>query len=131
MKSAFQITGFEEYFDSLRKAGEDINKVSREALAEVGNMLEGEMKSRCESEELKQIITQYVPSGTGDYNYRRIGIIHDLSYTTKRQMIKAIVIEFGGVHWAARPFIRPAIRAKRAAAMKLIQDRLRAAALVD
>jgi HK97 gp10 family phage protein len=116
---------------ALTKAGADVNKVAREALAEASEVLLAEMQARCQSRELKAILAIKVPSGEGDYNYREIGILYDLAHTSKRQAIKARVIEFGSTRMAARPFIRPAIRAKRTQVMNIIRDRLRAAALVD
>jgi hypothetical protein len=131
MKSVFQLEGLTDYMTSLEKKGEDIDKVAREILADVGNMLESEMEARCESDELRGIITQKVPAGPGHYNYREIGIIYDAAYTTERQSIKARVFEFGGVYWAARPFIRPAIRAKQGAIQAMYEARLKAAGMLE
>ncbi len=133
MKSAFEITGLEEYLDALQRAGEDINKISREALAEASEILVAEMKARVpiDTGNLLEHIKIKVPSGEGNYNYREIGIIYDPAFTDRETSIQARAVEFGSVHAAAQPFIRPAIRAKRAAIIKLIREHLRRAGLVD
>jgi HK97 gp10 family phage protein len=133
MRSAFQITGFEEYVTDLVNAGININKVSRDVLAEVSEVILAEMRSRCpiDTGNLVGHLTIKVPSAEGDYNYREIGIIYDLAYTDKKTSIQARTVEFGGVKMAARPFIRPAIRAVRAEVVNRIRERLRASKLVD
>jgi len=133
MKSAFNITGFEDYVADLVNAGIKINQVSREALAEASDILLAEMRARVpiDSGNLLDHITVKVPSAEGNYNYREIGIIYDLDYTDKKTSIQARAVEFGSVYMAAQSFIRPAIRSKRSVITNLIRNRLKAAELVD
>jgi HK97 gp10 family phage protein len=133
MKSQFPVTGLDEYLEVLQNAGEDINEVSRSALAEAGEMFQSAMVARVpvDSGNLRDHIKIFTPSAEGDYNYVAVGIIHDLAYTDKETAIQARAVEFGSVHMAAHPFIRPAVRATRGAVQKLIRERLKAAGLVD
>ena len=133
MKSKFEIKGTEAYLEALQKAGRDIDLVSRGALKEAGEILKADMISRVpiDTGNLMRHIKIFTPSREGHFNYIVVGIIHDLDYTDERTAIQANAIEFGSVHAAAQPFIRPAIRAKRAAIMRLIRERLQAAKLVD
>jgi HK97 gp10 family phage protein len=133
MKSAFQITGFEEYAEKLVRAGLKINQVSRDALDEASKIILAEMQSRVpvDTGNLLNHLTIKTPTREGDYNYREIGIIYDLAYTDKKTSIQARTVEFGSVHMAARPFIRPAIRAVRSEVVNLIKSRLAEAGMVD
>jgi HK97 gp10 family phage protein len=133
MKSSFKVTGMEAYFDLLQKAGKDIDLISRSALKEAGEILQADMISRVpvDTGNLRDHIKIYTPSAEGYFNYVAVGIIRDLGYTDKETAIQANAVEFGSVHTAARPFIRPAVRAKKAAIMKLIRDRLKSAGLID
>jgi HK97 gp10 family phage protein len=131
MRSSFQVTGIEEYIETLEKASKDVNKVSREALADAGKDLLAAMRSRCRVDKLLPYIQIFTPSVEGDFNYVAVGFIHDLAYTPKETAILANVIEFGSVHNAAMPFIRPAVSAVRASVNRLIAARLKAATLID
>lgn len=133
MKSKFEVTGLEAYLDVLQKAEVDINLVSRAALKEVGEMFRSAMVARVpvDTGNLRDHIRIFTPSAEGNYNYVAVGIIRDASFTDRETAIQANVVEFGSVNMAARPFIRPAVRAKRAAAQRLIRERLKAASLVD
>jgi HK97 gp10 family phage protein len=119
--------------ENLTKAGVDINKVSREALAEAGSMLQSAMLSRVpiKNGNLASHIKIKTPTAEGNYNYCEVGIIYDLAYTDKKTSIQARAIEFGTIYAPAQPFIRPAIRALRGAITGLILSRLQAAELVD
>ena len=126
-----EIKGLEEYIKHIHEAGESVNDVARSALAEIGPMLQAEMLRDVpvDEGELRDTIQIRTPSGEGDYNYINVGIIAGVA--TKRNAIKALVFEFGSVHIAARPFIRPAIARKRAAVSRLIRERFKAKGLVD
>lgn len=130
-KNGWQVTGLDDYFTALEEAAKDINTVSREALAEAGQMLKSEMVSRCPSRQLKPYIQIHTPSAEGDFNYVAVGYVRDLSYTPADIAILANVIEFGSVHNAPMPHIRPAVRALRGRVNSLIGERLKAAGLVD
>jgi len=131
MKAAWEVQGLEDYMDMLKEAGKQVNVVSREALAEVGQELQAEMQIRCKVDKLLPYIKIYTPQREGDYNYVAVGFVHDLAYTPAWAAILANVIEFGSVHNAAMPFIRPAVRAMRSAVNAKIAARLKAATLVD
>jgi len=136
-KTSLKINGLDDYIQALANAGEDINKISREALAEAGDILAAEMKRNVRvvtgerSRNLVDHIKIRVPSGEGDYNYREIGIIHRLEFTDAATAIQANAVEYGSVHNKAMPFVRPAIRSKKAAINALIKARLVAAGLAD
>ena len=133
MKSAFQITGLEEYLDALHRAGENINNISRDALAVASEILVNDMKSNVpiDTGNLLDHIKIKVPTAEGNYNYREIGIIHDIEYTDEKTAIQARAVEFGSVNMSARPFIRPAISKNRRLIMNIFRNRLKAAGLVD
>jgi hypothetical protein len=135
MKSNFVTSGIDTYLDVLQRAGKDIDLVSRQALAEVGVILQEAMTSRAEGS-LKELIKIKTPSGEGHYNYLAVGVLHDLSYTSKEEMVKALSVEFGhinanGTFTPAHPYIRPGISSVRARCNNLIKERLKAAGLVD
>lgn len=133
MKTAFQMTGLEDYLDALQRAGEDIDKISREALAEASEILVADMKARVpvDTGNLLSHITIKVPTAAGHYNYREIGIIYDLAYTDKKTSIQARAVEFGSIHMAARPFIRPAIRANKTRILEIFRRSLQSKGLID
>lgn len=137
MKASLTITGMDDYFSALEKAEKDINTVSREALAEVGAMLQSEMIGRVPSgkgintEKLKSVIKIKTPTVEGNYNYVFVGVIHDLAYTDAGMAIHANIVEFGSVHTQAHPFIRPAVSSKRGAVRSRVQARLRMTGLID
>lgn len=133
MKTAFQMTGLEDYLDSLQRAGEDIDKISREALKEASEILVADMKRRVpvDTWNLFNHITIKVPSAPGHYNYREIGIIYDLAYTDKKTSIQARAVEFGSIHMKAHPFIRPAISANRSRILEIFRRSLKSKGLID
>jgi HK97 gp10 family phage protein len=133
MKSAFEITGFEEYYEVLTKASVDVNLISREALAEASEILLADMQARVpvDTGNLREHLRIHVPSGEGDFNYREIGILHHRFFTDKKTAIYARVVEFGSIYVGARSYIRAAIRAKRAQILNLFYQRLKARGLVD
>ena len=118
----------DDYFTAIEKAGKEINPVARAALAEVGVMLQADMISRCPSDKLKPYIKVFTPSKEGDFNYLMVGYIRD---TPKEIAIAANSVEFGSVHNAPMPHIRPAIRSMRAKVNAHIVAKLKAAGLVD
>ena len=130
MKAKLTVTGLDDYLLALHKAGEDINKISREALGEAGEVLQAEMKRRVpvDTGNLRDHIEIFTPSGEGDFNYVRVGIVGLPDKQTAKQ---AIAVEFGSVHQASQSYIRSAVRAKRAVIMNLIRERLKTAGMVD
>jgi HK97 gp10 family phage protein len=137
MKSNFEVTGLEAYLEALQKAGKDVDLVARAALAEAGTQLQSEMirrvpvKTGIHTQNLKDHIKIFTPAGEGHYNYVAVGFIRDARYTDKETMIQANSVEFGTPHSEALPFIRPAVRAKKASLLNLMRERLKAAGLVD
>lgn len=130
MKAGWQFD-FEEYRDAIEQAGKDVNVVSRQALAEVGDVLVSAMQAACPSDKLRPYIQLYTPTREGDFNYVAAGYVRDLSYTPKEIAIAANSVEFGSVHNAPMPHIRPAVRKLRGYVNQTIADRLRAAGLVE
>lgn len=131
MKATWELTGFEEYIAKLEGATDGINQVSREALAEAGKILQVAIQARCPSDKLKPFIKIFTPSGKGDYNYVAVGYVRDLAYTPKEIAVAANSVEFGSVHNAPMPHVRPAVSALRAAVKNLIVNRLKAAGYLD
>lgn len=131
MKSRWEISGLEDYMRFIEQAGKDVNTISRSGLAEAGNMLKNAMISRCPSDKLKPYIKIFTPSAEGDYNYVAVGYVRDLAYTPAEIAVAANSVEFGSVHNAPMPHIRPAVSAMRSAVNKLLAARLKAAGLVD
>lgn len=131
MKATWELTGFEEYIAKLAGATDGINQVSRQALAESGKILQAAIVARCPSEKLKPYIKIHTPSGAGDYNYVAVGYVRDIAYTPKEIAVAANSVEFGSVHNAPMPHVRPAVGALRATVKNLIASRLKAAGYVD
>ena len=94
-------------------------------------MLQSAMVSRCPSDKLKPYIKIFTPSVEGDYNYVAVGYVRDPAYTPKEIAIIANSVEFGSVHNAPMPHIRPAVRALRSAVNSRIAAKLKAAGYVD
>lgn len=131
MKSTMEFEGLDEYLAALEKAGQDVNLVSRDALAELGPMIQAEMIRKCPTQKLAPYINIFTPSREGDYNYVAVGYIRDIKYTPREAAILANVVEFGSVHNGPMPHIRPVVRAFRSRVNKHIAARLQAAGLVD
>jgi hypothetical protein len=131
MKLKWELTGLDDYYNALQAAGKNINTVSREGLAEAGRMLQSAMVARCPSDKLKPYIKIYTPSVEGTYNYVAVGYVHDLAYTPADIAVAANSVEFGSVHNAPMPHIRPAVSAMRSAVNNLIAAKLKAAGLID
>lgn len=137
MKTTFQINGINEYIEFLDKKASEIDIVARSALAEIGEILKADMQARVTviSGEHSQNIIDHLaiktPSGEGHYNYIQVGIIHDKAFTDAETAKQAVAVEFGSVHNAAMPFVRPAIYANRDRVMSIIRSKLQAAGMVD
>jgi HK97 gp10 family phage protein len=131
MKAKWEVQGIEEYIAALRDAGKAVNTVSREALADAGKDLKAEMLSRCPTDKLRPYINIFTPSREGDYNYVAVGFIHDLAYTPADIAVAANSVEFGSVHNAPMPFIRPAVSKLKSKVNASIAAKLKAAGLVD
>jgi hypothetical protein len=131
MKAQMEFQGFEDYFKALEDANVNINTVSRSALAEVGPMLQAEMERRCPTDKLKPFIKIYTPTREGDYNYIAVGFVRDLAYTPAWAAVAANSVEFGSVHNAPMPFVRPAVKALKSRVNASIAAKLKAAGLVD
>lgn len=130
MKAGWQFD-FSEYRDAIEQAGTDMNDVSRDALSDVGEVLQSAMINACPSDKLRPYIQIHTPTAEGDYNYIAVGYVRDLSYTPAEIAKAAMAVEFGSVHNAPMPHIRPAVRALRSYVNKEIAARLKAAGLVD
>jgi hypothetical protein len=122
---------FSEFADALEKASVNVNTVSRSALADVGPVLQSAMQAACPSDKLRPYIKIHTPSAEGDYNYVAVGYVRDLSYTPADIAVAANSVEFGSVHNAPMPHIRPAVRRLRTFVNKHIALKLQAAGLVD
>lgn len=137
MKFKMEFKGINEYTETLLKAGVDVDIVAREALAEIGQILQSDMVRRVKvktGKHSKNIIDHIkirTPTGAGHYNYVEVGVIHRLEFTDAKSARQAAAVEFGSVHNAAMPFARPAIASKKAALNKLILERYRAAGLAE
>lgn len=131
MRAGWELTGLDEYISALQKAGKDVNTVSRAGLAEAGYMLKNAMVSRCPTDKLRPYIKIFTPSAEGDWNYVAVGYVRDLSYTPADIAVAANSVEFGSVHNAPMPHIRPAVSAMRSAVNNLLAAKLKAAGLVD
>jgi hypothetical protein len=130
MKAGWEID-FSLYEDALAEAGANVNAVSREALAESAQILQAAMEAACPSEKLRPYIKIFTPQGEGDYNYVAIGYVRDLAYTPPEIAVAANSVEFGSVHNAPMPHIRPVVRRLRKSVNELIAGRLKAAGYVD
>lgn len=130
MKAGWEFD-FSEYAETLERAGADVNKVSRKALADSGQMLQAAMAAACPSDKLRPYIKIHTPSAEGDYNYVAVGYVRDLAYTPADIAVAANSVEFGSVHNPPMPHIRPAVSRLRKTINQLIASRLAAAGYVD
>ena len=130
MKAGWEFD-FSLYADALEHASADVNKVSREALADAGQILQSAMQAACPSDKLRPFIKVFTPSGEGDFNYKAIGYVRDLAYTPKEIAIAANSVEFGSVHNAPMPHIRPTVSRLRNYVKKHIAAKLKAAGYID
>ena len=122
---------FSLYADALEHASDGVNKVSRQALDDVADVVESAMRAACPSDKLRPFIKTFTPSAEGDYNYKAIGYIRDAAYTPKDIAVAANSVEFGSVHNAPMPHIRPTVRRLSAYVNKHIADKLIAAGYAD
>lgn len=130
MKAGWEFD-FSLYADALQHVHEGVNKVSREALDDVASVVQSAMQAACPSDKLRPFIKVYTPSAEGDFNYKAIGYVRDLAFTPAEIAIAANSVEFGSVHNAPMPHIRPTVRKLRAFVNKHIADKLIAAGYVD
>jgi hypothetical protein len=131
MKSKWEISGLEDYMMFIEQAGKNVNTVSREGLAQAGQMLQSAMISRCPTDKLKPYIKIFTPSAEGDYNYVAVGYVRDIAYTPKEIAVLANSVEFGSVHNPPMSHIRSAVSSMRSSVNKLLAAKLKAAGLVD
>lgn len=129
------IKGIDEYIEALQQAEKDIDVAAQRALMKGAEILQNEMLKRVpiKSGNLYLHIQIKGPLREGNYNYVEVGVIHDINYTDKETAIYGNVQEYGSPskNIAARPYIRPAIDYKRAAAMRAIRESLKAEGLAE
>lgn len=137
MKATFELTGFDEYIESLIKAGHDVDLIARDALSEAAQDLQSALINAVpdvqgvNAEALREHINIRTPSGEGHYNYINVGFLHDIEYTPKGINIHARIVEFGSVWTPPHPFIRRTVAAFKNHFLQVAKSKLAAAGLVD
>jgi nitric oxide synthase oxygenase domain/subunit len=122
---------FSEYENAIQQVHDGVNKVSREALDDIASVVQSAMKSACPSDKLRPFIKVFTPSGEGDFNYKAIGYVRDAAYTPKEIAVAANSVEFGSVHNAPMPHIRPTVSRLRNYVKQHIAAKLKAAGYID
>lgn len=112
--------GLEEYLALLKQAGEDVDKISEQALAAGADYLLAEMQAKAPTNTIKQNLRKTAIMADGSKRYLYIGILRT---TPKDIAIRAATWEYGGratpnpkfkkrinrPHFQMHPYVRPVL----------------------
>lgn len=119
----FTLEGLNDYFEQLAQAGEDVDAVAAEVIAEGGVELQTEMQSLVpiDSGNLHDHIQMDGPTREGNFTFVDVGVIHVVSKTDAETARYGNVMEYGSATTAAQPYIRPALKRKKGVVKQAMQ----------
>ena len=124
IKTRFVTKGFEEYYEALARAGEDIDAAADEALAAGGEVILEGMRRRVPklTGNLLRHLECSQPQQDGNLHFVDIGLLRGTDAETARY---GNVQEFGSSDMSAQPYVRPSfdedMRAARLAMRKVFE----------
>lgn len=123
-----ELTGLASYLEDLARAGQDVDAAASRALEAGAQPILAQMKIDVpkDTHNLENHLAIDGPHRTGNFSYVDIGVVTN----DKRTAIYGNVQEYGSSSVAAQPYIRPALKSRRAAAMKAMKESLKSEGLV-
>lgn len=123
-----ELSGLAAYLEDLAQAGVDIDVAAGKALAAGAQPILKEMAVLVpkDTHNLEHHLEVDGPHRTGNFSYVDIGLMH----ADKETAIYGNVQEYGSSSVAAQPYVRPAFKTRKAAAMRIMKDTLKAMGLL-
>jgi HK97 gp10 family phage protein len=123
-----ELGGLANYLEEIARAGQDIDAAAGRALDAGSQPILTEMKRLVpkDTHNLEGHLGVDGPHRTGNFSYIEIGVIT----ADKETAIYGNVQEYGSSSVAAQPYIRPALKSKKSAAMKAMKESLKSEGLV-
>lgn len=122
------LRGLSAYLEDLAQAGQDVDAAAQRALEAGAQPILTQMKIDVpkDTHNLEGHLDVDGPHREGNFSYVDVGVITD----DKETAIYGNVQEYGSSSVEAHPYIRPALKGKRAAAMRAMKDSLKSEGLV-
>lgn len=122
-QGSFTLDGLNDYFEQLARAGEDVDAVAAEVIAEGGIEMQAEMQSLVpiDTGNLYEHIQMDGPKQEGNFTFVDVGVIHVASQTDAETARYGNVMEYGSATTAAQPYIRPALKRKKGVVKQAMQ----------
>lgn len=117
-----ELKGLANYLEELARAGQDVDAAAKRALDVGAEPILAQMKIDVpkDTHNLEHHLTTDGPHQDGNFIYIDIGIID----ADKHTAIYGNVQEYGSSSNQAQPYIRPALKGKKSAAMKAMKASL-------
>jgi HK97 gp10 family phage protein len=123
-----ELSGLSNYLEDLARAGQDVDAAAQRALAKGAEQILPSMQDLVpkDTHNLEAHLSIEGPHQEGNFSYVDIGIIT----ADKDTAIYGNVQEYGSSSVAAQPYIRPALKSRKAAAMRAMKESLKSEGLV-
>jgi HK97 gp10 family phage protein len=123
-----EFSGLANYLEDLAQAGQDVDAAAQRALTKGAEEILPVMKALVpkDTHNLEDHLSIDGPHQEGNFSYVDIGIID----ADKETAIYGNVQEYGSSSAAAQPYIRPALKSKKAAAMRAMKESLKSEGFV-
>jgi HK97 gp10 family phage protein len=122
-KGRLEFSGLADYIEELARSEKDVDQAVKNALTAGAEPILNEMVKLVpkDTHNLEQHLMTDGPHQDGNFIYIDIGIINADEHTA----IYGNVQEYGSSSNAAQPYIRPALRGKKSAAMRAMKESLK------
>lgn len=122
-KGQLSLRGLSEYLEDLARAGQDVDAAARRALEAGAQPILEQMKRDVpkDTHNLENHLVADGPHQDGNFVYVDIGIVNADEHTA----IYGNVQEYGSSSNKPQPYVRPALKSKRSAAMRAIKQSLK------
>jgi len=127
-KGRLEFSGLANYLEELARAGQDVDAAAARAIEAGAEPILKEMVRLVpkDTHNLEHHLKVDGPHKEGNFTFIDIGVIDADANTA----IYGNVQEYGSASNAAQPYIRPALKAKKAAAMRAMKESLKGEGLV-
>jgi HK97 gp10 family phage protein len=117
------LNGLSNYLEDLAAAGQDVDAAAQQALMAGAEVIAAEMDRLVpkDTHHLESTIGVDGPHQHGNFSYVSIGVVN----ADKQTAIYGNVQEYGSSSVEAQPYIRPAFKVRKAAAMKVMKNVLK------
>lgn len=122
-KGQLSLNGLSGYLEDLARAGQDVDAAAKRALEVGAEPILDQMKKDVpkDTHNLENHLAVDGPHQDGNFVYVDIGVINADEDTA----IYGNVQEYGSSSNAAQPYIRPALKSKKGAAMRAMKESLK------